>query len=78
MKRGLIIIASIVGVAVGALGIYHGTVHNEIDPGYVLAAVGFSFTASSALILYVNNSINKRIDDLRDDVKCKGPSYLVE
>lgn len=69
MNKGVGITMIIIGAVVSLFGIYQGITQNSIDPGYVLAAVGLSFTVSSALILHVNDSLNKRIDDLRDDVK---------
>lgn len=69
MKKGHYNIASIVGVAVCVLGVYHGVIRNQIDSGWILAAVGLSFTITSAFIRHVDSSLNKRIDDLKDDVK---------
>jgi len=69
MKKGLIITASIVGGAVSVLGVYHGVIRNQIDSGWILAAVGLSFTVTSAFLLLVDSSLNKRIDDLREDIK---------
>jgi hypothetical protein len=60
MRRGLIIGACVVGVGVTLFAIF--------DPNSTLATVGFGFTISSALMLYVNDSLNKRIDDLKGNV----------
>ena len=68
MKSRAGIVTIIMGVVVGLFGIYHGATQNTIDPGYVLGAVGLSLTVSSTLTIYLNKSIDKRIDDLRDNI----------
>jgi len=72
MRKGVIISVCVVGVVVAIIAMF--------DPNPTLAAISISIAASSALLWYVSDSIdkkilqvsesiNKRVDDLRDDVK---------